>query len=417
VGLTHDAELVGNWAALRWGLLGLALKGGLWIAFAGAMLGMGLSGRSYRVWEVAGLLLAMIAAMFLGIYLLNTPFDPATRQLPRIYFSDSWHWEPNADLEPRFEKWGGLLASLVVLVAYLGFVRKDKLAVRLAAWGFLGGALGFPGGQCLQAYHAWNVDWFRQDWFASLEPHINWWNFMETTFGAVFGAVLALGLWLNRSLIAAETQGLSPFAESSEQKGTVPLPDSLTDTVSLSPRVEWLLVPIHVALLTAWNFVRYPPLDFVADNAIPMIAIPLVGVIGGRLWPYLLSLPIVALPIAGKTLRQLSYYEPTMPPLAGWFIYVIIPLLAVTAIALILARQWDRRPSALVFSRGALLLATWLYFGLNYAFFQFPWPWQPWTGRTPNAIVFAVCAAILTLVALFAGPKSNTPTSVARVSI
>ena len=25
VGLTHDAELIGNWAALRWGMLGLAI--------------------------------------------------------------------------------------------------------------------------------------------------------------------------------------------------------------------------------------------------------------------------------------------------------------------------------------------------------------------------------------------------------
>jgi hypothetical protein len=166
-----------------------------------------------------------------------------------------------------------------------------------------------------------------------------------------------------------------------------------------------------VPLLIAWNFVTFAPLDVVADHALPMIAIPLVGVIGGRLWPYLLSLPIVALPIAGKTLRQLSYYEPTIPPLAGWLVYVVIPLLAVTAVALVLARQWDRRPSAALFSRWALLVTTWLYFGLNYAFFQFPWPWQAWTGRTPNAIVFAICSLILTLVALLAGARSNTPST------
>src|SRR6187200_2994440 len=38
VGLTHDPPLVGNWAALSWGLLGLAIKGGVWIGFAGAFL-------------------------------------------------------------------------------------------------------------------------------------------------------------------------------------------------------------------------------------------------------------------------------------------------------------------------------------------------------------------------------------------
>ena len=39
VGLTHDPGLVGNWAALGWGMLGLAIKGGLWIGFAGASWG------------------------------------------------------------------------------------------------------------------------------------------------------------------------------------------------------------------------------------------------------------------------------------------------------------------------------------------------------------------------------------------
>src|SRR4051794_1048644 len=54
VGLTHDIAFIGNWEALRWGMLGLALKGGLWIAFTGAMLGMGLGGRTYRPLELVG---------------------------------------------------------------------------------------------------------------------------------------------------------------------------------------------------------------------------------------------------------------------------------------------------------------------------------------------------------------------------
>ena len=35
VGLTHDAELVGNWQALGWGLLGLFIKGGHLDRFGG----------------------------------------------------------------------------------------------------------------------------------------------------------------------------------------------------------------------------------------------------------------------------------------------------------------------------------------------------------------------------------------------
>ncbi len=391
VGLTQDVALIGNWEALRWGLLGLAIKGGIWIAFAGAMLGMGLGERTYRPFELAMLLAVLLACFFLGVYLLNMPFDPATHKLPKIYFSDDWYWEPGAALEPRPERWGGLLFALLAFVAYLGVIRRDRLALRLAAWGFLGGALGFAGGQCLQAYHAWNVDSIRNGWFATLDPHMNWWNFMETTFGAVWGAMLALGLWLNRRLIAAEQQ---------------------TPAVIFREPTEWLLVVVHVTALVTWNFAEYPPLDMVADNALTMIAIPLVAVIGGRLWPYLVTLPITALPIAGKTVRQLCYQENAVSPVVGFAIYLVLPLVVTVVAALLLARYADSHPSSRTFSRWALLVTTWLYFGLNFAFFHYPWPWQAWTSRTPNGIVYAVCSVVLTIVALRGGSetaaKANT---------
>jgi hypothetical protein len=67
VGLTHDPELVGNWAALGWGMLGLAIKGGLWIGFAGAFLGMGLAGTRYRPLEMLLLMLGLVMAYFTGV--------------------------------------------------------------------------------------------------------------------------------------------------------------------------------------------------------------------------------------------------------------------------------------------------------------------------------------------------------------
>jgi hypothetical protein len=62
------------------------------------------------------------------------------------------------------------------------------------------------------------------------------------------------------------------------------------------------------------------------------------------------------------------------------------------------------------FARRALLLSTWLYFGLNYAFFRFPWPWAKWTGRTPNAIAFTVCAVGLTVACLTIRWRRRAPT-------
>jgi hypothetical protein len=384
IGLTQNAPLIGNWEALRWGLLGLSLKGGIWIAFAGAMLGMALGERTYRPWELAGLLVGMLICLFLGLYLLNMPFDPANRILPKIYFSSDWYWEPGADLEPRRERWGGLLLALIALIAYVGGVRKDRLAVRLAAWGFLGGAIGFPGGQCLQACHAWNAESFRQGWFAAIEPHINWWNVMEITFGTTLGAILALGLWLNRHLIAVEEK---------------------VEQVVFSEPVEWLLVVVHLVAVLAWNFGEYWFVDIVADHALTMIFIPLVAVAGGRLWPYLVTLPIVALPIASKTVRQLCCDEAGLSPLTGYGIYLFLPMAVTIAVAILLARQSESRPSWRTFSRWALLVTTGLYFYLNFAIFHYPWPWQPWTGCTPSGIVFAVCSVILAAVALHPGPK------------
>jgi len=48
IGLTQNPDMIGNWAALRWGMLGLAIKGRVWIGFAGFFLGMGLGGIRYR---------------------------------------------------------------------------------------------------------------------------------------------------------------------------------------------------------------------------------------------------------------------------------------------------------------------------------------------------------------------------------
>ncbi|MDX9973362.1 MAG: hypothetical protein RBU21_10280, partial [FCB group bacterium] len=172
LGLTQNPDLIGNWAALRWGLLGTSVKGAIWIGFAGAFLGMGLGGTRYRWREMFVLMFVALGAYHLGFLLLNSPFNPAEKALPAIYFSASWYWQPDVPIEklkPREEYWGGLLFALAAVMAYAGLWRKDRLALRLGFWGLLGGALGFPLGQCLQAYHAWNPEVFRQGIWATLD--------------------------------------------------------------------------------------------------------------------------------------------------------------------------------------------------------------------------------------------------------
>ena len=597
IGLTHDTALIGNWAALRWGMLGLAIKGGVWIGFAGFFLGLGLGGKRYRPFEMFLLVLSMLTAVVVGWWLFNSPHDPEHKRLPFLlgvdtYFSDHWKWEPGVEFKSRPEIWGGLWCALLTGILYATLAKRDRLARNLALWGMLGGALGFPLGQSLQASNAWNkpqqgkvtvsydgkkpvsllelnaeaptrydearvfplnnpegaksmvITWDHQghnswwwsidnieiadeqqslfaenfdgldlgpfvsesesggdgtDWTASLpsgwtmtrgdghgptidhkvidelqtnnetiaefdgwtfvdpaswnatagqgrdrfskgtgviaiadsdkfndksgakfnaslstppihltgiqpetlvlrfdsswrqkehlmEPitqHFNWWNIMETTFGTVMGAVLGLGLWLNRRRVAVSSE-----------------PD-------VSPLPGWLiglLLAVHVSLLVLVEFSKLKWIDGVYDLGLMMGLIPLVMCVRGRWWPYLQLLPITLLPIAGKTLRAVA--DPINPSVS-WLTYLILPMLIATTIAVWFARQAKPSGEHPLFIRCALLFCVWVYHDLNFAFFSFPWPWEGWGGRHPNASIFFICMLGLSAVALFYNPTER----------
>ncbi len=322
LGLTHDQDLIGNWDALRWGLTGTFVKGAIWIGFCGLLFGIAASAIRYRTIELALMLLAAMFVYFAGIEMLNEPFRPADEQLPAIYFSDHWDWEPNQDLEPRRERWGGLLFALVTVATCARFGCGDRLALRLACWGAIAGGIGFSTGQSLQAWHAWSPETFGQGWFAEYDGYMNWWNMMETTFGAVFGAILALGVFLNRHLIAKE-------------------PEWDSDQIAMTTEIGLAL--IHCGAIAAWSFRDSRLFDHFADNAIPMILIPIVAVATGRLWPYLMTLPVIALPIAGKTLLQLSYDSNYIPIPLGWLLLFLLPMAVTIAVAIYFWRhRWSQ---------------------------------------------------------------------------
>ena len=153
-----------------------------------------------------------------------------------------------------------------------------------------------------------------------------------------------------------------------------------------------------MTLLLLAEFSRLRWANVIYDPGLAIAFIPLVAAAGDRGWPQLILLPVTLLPIVGKTVRRLVHETPTVDPIVGWIVYAIIPLAVATAVCVSLMR---RPPAdAAAYARPALLTAAWTYFLLNFAFFDFPWPWQSWTVRTPNALAFAVCVAGLTLVAL-----------------
>lgn len=380
VGLSHDPQFNGNWEALRWGMLGLAVIGGIWVGFAGVLLGMGLGGKRYSSLELALLWMFLIGLYFLGLFLLNEPFEPGARRLPRIYFSGDWYWQPdNDELRPRPECWGGLLFALLGLWAYAAFWKRDVMARNVGLFAMLFGAIGFPAGQSVQAYHSWNRADFQVGWLGAIEPYMNWWNTMETIFGALLGLGLGLGVWLNRRQIA------SPVA----------------DVVEIPLRAEAPLLLVYAGAIAVWNFTSFPPLDAVANHSLTMGLLPLTLIVGGRYSPYFIAIPIVALPICGKTLRELAYESSEVTPATGWGLLFIMPMLVTLVAALLLAKRGLRGEDGQSFARWGLLLCSWLYFLLNFGFFRTPaWPFGAPTPRTPSTIVFSLCLLALTLACL-----------------
>lgn len=399
IGLTHDVDMVGNWHALRWGMLGLAIKGSIWIGFCGMMLGHALSGRLLGPLKLIVLLAAMWGLFQLGVWLINQPYDPAKRLLPQFYFSADWYWRPQAgpELKPRREVWGGLGLALILSALAVRFFAGDRLAMRMTAWGMLGGALGFPAGQCFQAYHAWNREQFRISALLEWDRVINWWNVMETSFGFIMGVCLTLGIALNRNLIAGYSS-TSPTLEPAVPTSAPPF--------RVAAIFEGLLLAIHVGLLICSELIAGGPFRWYSDGLI-MAVIPLWAIAIGRVWPYFLLLPVTVIPIAGKTFRQMVIQEHLVSLPVGVVAFLVLPMLITFLLALWWSRPSLQERSSVTFTPWLLLVSTWIYFGLNFAFFQFPFPWSTWTTRTPNAIFYFIAAVSLTILSTTHIRRSN----------
>ena len=152
---------------------------------------------------------------------------------------------------------------------------------------------------------------------------------------------------------------------------------------------------------------------------------------------------MLILPIAGKTIRHLVYENRQIELLLGyltrpltwipesgaawrdsihqvvlsntrnlewlgWLVYGVIPVAIALVLALWLKRAGNRGKNGRSYARWSLFYTAWVFFLLNFGFFNFSWPWKPleeWTGRTPNATLFAISLLGITLITLLYGHR------------
>lgn len=153
-----------------WGLLGTTLKGGVWGLLGGAVLGLGFFVNRLTSRSLLLALLCLLVGVMIGLHFINQP--------KLAYFS-------NPVDRPRDESWAGFLLGTLALLGYLRKFQPDfaPIAWKFAAYGAIGGTIGFGGGSLLLAMQQVLPTQWR--WLPC-------WKFMEFSFGAVLGAALGL---------------------------------------------------------------------------------------------------------------------------------------------------------------------------------------------------------------------------------
>jgi hypothetical protein len=124
---------------------------------------------------------------------------------------------------------------------------------------------------------------------------------------------------------------------------------------------------------------------------------------GGVRGAAIVALPLTALPIAAKTFMELCVESNRVPKTSGFALLVILPIVMLTGA--ISTRQTKAAP---LLATG-LAVVTFVYYGLNFAFFDFPWPWLAPTGRSHSALLFTIDSVFLIICALWVSGKRKRP--------
>ncbi len=305
-----------------WGLLGLAIKGGVWIGITGIFLAIACSER-YRPAELVAVLVGALVLFVVGVQLLNRPHHPPD-QLPLIYFSKRF------DPKPRVEWWGGLWFALIGLMVYTGAFKKHRQAVTMALWGIVAGAIGFSFGEVLQAWGH-----HRKPFGEAIQPWMDWWKVMEMSFGFIAGAGLGIG-WKATGLHAVQPPEIVPWKR-------------IWDEVTI---LLWLIPTLAVELDISWA-------EGWGNLPFGWMLIGLLGGLAGGGWAPFGTGVAVTLVSALDTLRYL--YDERQVLAFGWGFAGLVVLLFITGY---LSAQWYRLGAPV---RTWLLWTVWVQTALTWA--------------------------------------------------
>lgn len=170
---------------LKKGLLGLAIKGAPWYGICAAVLGIGLSAASGRVYKPHQLIILIVlipVVRYIGVKLLDTPYDPDKGIFPKYYFSIT-----------RPEEWGGLWFILVTFLIFEALC-NDFSSLVITLFGMVGGSLGWIIAQLLQCFTRAKMK--NGKYFFGIyqeQGRIDNWKLMECVYGALGSFFIAMG--------------------------------------------------------------------------------------------------------------------------------------------------------------------------------------------------------------------------------
>jgi hypothetical protein len=330
-----------------WGLTGTTLKGGVWGLLGGAVIGLGFASRHVARRHVVVAFLCMLVGVVVGVHFINAP--------KLIYFSDPVN-------KPRDESWAGLLLGALALLGYLRFTvpKVAWIPATFAAYGLIGGAIGFGPGSLFIAIQA------------RISEPWNWmpfWKYMEFFFGFSFGASLGLCAFHVRQRLAPLGQEITG--------ATTSTPTSSTSSAALDPSG---LALVAGALLVYGVFEGLDPLrgyvfselrDLPRTDLRRGIAEALLGFTGvGCLlmslstrwqtvaWQSAISVTIVAAVIDWES-KLLERGDINLP-----YLLRMTWLLGMSAISILYVHFWQRRSTPRLMS--LFLFATCVLTGIGY---------------------------------------------------